>query len=190
MNDLTRTDRARFLRLAGGLAVTGGTLLGAITLGSSLLAFADPASFLLTIGTAVGATMAIRGPRGLVAMVRATLSSAPREDLERATLSWLMVGGFAMLGGMLGTIIGLVQMLQSLADPSAIGPAMAVALLTQLYGIGTLALSVVAALSCAQRAGTAVLGGLTTASTAAITLLCLGLVPLGALPFFALPVVL
>lgn len=36
--------------------------------------------------------------------------------------------------GMIGTLIGLVQMLSSMADPSSIGPAMAVALLTTLYG--------------------------------------------------------
>jgi len=36
--------------------------------------------------------------------------------------------------GMVGTLIGLVQMLQNLSDPSSIGPAMAVALLTTLYG--------------------------------------------------------
>lgn len=36
--------------------------------------------------------------------------------------------------GMIGTLIGLVQMLQALDDPSSIGPAMAVALLTTMYG--------------------------------------------------------
>ncbi len=36
--------------------------------------------------------------------------------------------------GMIGTLIGLVQMLQALDDPDAIGPGMAVALLTTLYG--------------------------------------------------------
>ncbi len=36
--------------------------------------------------------------------------------------------------GMIGTLIGLVQMLQNLSDPSAIGPSMAVALLTTFYG--------------------------------------------------------
>ena len=36
--------------------------------------------------------------------------------------------------GMIGTLIGLVQMLGSLDDPSTIGPAMATALLTTLYG--------------------------------------------------------
>ncbi|MFN4262112.1 MAG: MotA/TolQ/ExbB proton channel family protein [Thioalkalivibrionaceae bacterium] len=36
--------------------------------------------------------------------------------------------------GMIGTLIGLIQMLTSLDDPAAIGPAMAIALLTTLYG--------------------------------------------------------
>ncbi|WP_462325803.1 motility protein A [Desulfoplanes sp.] len=36
--------------------------------------------------------------------------------------------------GMIGTLIGLVQMLSRLSNPSAIGPAMAVALLTTFYG--------------------------------------------------------
>ena len=36
--------------------------------------------------------------------------------------------------GMIGTLIGLVQMLGNMADPKAIGPAMAIALLTTLYG--------------------------------------------------------
>jgi len=36
--------------------------------------------------------------------------------------------------GMIGTLVGLVQMLSNMSDPKAIGPAMAVALLTTLYG--------------------------------------------------------
>jgi len=36
--------------------------------------------------------------------------------------------------GMMGTLIGLVQMLSQLNDPKSIGPAMAVALLTTFYG--------------------------------------------------------
>lgn len=36
--------------------------------------------------------------------------------------------------GMLGTLIGLIQMLKNLDDPSALGPGMAVALITTFYG--------------------------------------------------------
>lgn len=44
------------------------------------------------------------------------------------------MGTFAPALGMIGTLIGLVQMLQSMEDPNSIGPAMAVALLTTFYG--------------------------------------------------------
>ncbi len=41
---------------------------------------------------------------------------------------------YAPAFGMIGTLIGLVQMLQNMDDPTTIGPAMAVALLTTFYG--------------------------------------------------------
>ncbi|RLB97815.1 MAG: motility protein A, partial [Deltaproteobacteria bacterium] len=41
---------------------------------------------------------------------------------------------YAPAFGMLGTLIGLVQMLSRLQEPANIGPAMAVALLTTFYG--------------------------------------------------------
>ena len=44
------------------------------------------------------------------------------------------MGFYSPAFGMLGTLIGLVQMLSKLQDPSAIGPSMAVALLTTFYG--------------------------------------------------------
>jgi len=44
------------------------------------------------------------------------------------------MGTFSPALGMIGTLIGLVQMLQTMDDPSKIGPAMAVALLTTFYG--------------------------------------------------------
>ena len=44
------------------------------------------------------------------------------------------MGAFAPALGMIGTLIGLVQMLQTLEDPSSIGAGMAVALLTTFYG--------------------------------------------------------
>ncbi len=44
------------------------------------------------------------------------------------------MGTYAPALGMIGTVIGLVQMLQTMADPSTIGPAMAVALITTFYG--------------------------------------------------------
>jgi len=44
------------------------------------------------------------------------------------------LGSFAPAFGMIGTLVGLVQMLQNLSDPSSIGGGMATALLITLYG--------------------------------------------------------
>ncbi len=57
------------------------------------------------------------------------------------------MGTFAPALGMIGTLIGLVQMLQTMDDPSSIGPAMAVALLTTFYG------SIMANIVCMPIAG-------------------------------------
>lgn len=43
-------------------------------------------------------------------------------------------GDLAPAWGMIGTLVGLVNMLLNMSDPASIGPAMAVALLTTLYG--------------------------------------------------------
>lgn len=52
-------------------------------------------------------------------------------EVHDAIRGWIDI---APAMGMIGTLIGLVQMLGNMADPKAIGPAMAVALLTTLYG--------------------------------------------------------
>ena len=44
------------------------------------------------------------------------------------------IGESAPAMGMIGTLVGLVQMLANMDDPASVGPAMAVALLTTLYG--------------------------------------------------------
>ncbi len=45
------------------------------------------------------------------------------------------IGDSALAFGMFGTLVGLVQMLSTMSDPTSIGRAMAVALLTTLYGV-------------------------------------------------------
>lgn len=59
-------------------------------------------------------------------------SMAQRHQDGQDTLSFMADMGPAF--GMIGTLVGLVAMLASLDDPSTIGPKMAVALLTTLYG--------------------------------------------------------
>lgn len=71
------------------------------------------------------------------AMVQKLLSRDMNLAIERHEVGqnmWKSVGDMAPAMGMIGTLVGLVQMLANMADPAAIGPAMAVALLTTLYG--------------------------------------------------------
>lgn len=47
---------------------------------------------------------------------------------------WQDIAAMGPAWGMIGTLIGLILMLQKLSDPSSIGPSMAIALVTTLYG--------------------------------------------------------
>ena len=70
-------------------------------------------------------------------VVRAALSKDIKLTTERHELGikiFSSLGDVAPAMGMVGTLIGLVAMLSNMDDPKSIGPAMAVALLTTLYG--------------------------------------------------------
>lgn len=70
-------------------------------------------------------------------VVKNLMSKDINMSIERHTTGADMfkaMGVYAPAMGMIGTLIGLVQMLSNMSDPAAIGPAMAVALLTTLYG--------------------------------------------------------
>jgi len=82
-----------------------------------------------------GMSMLVDGQDG--AAIKSALSTEAGMAIRRAKAggsifeSW---GDFAPAMGMIGTLVGLVQMLANMGDPKSIGPAMAVALLTTLYG--------------------------------------------------------
>ena len=70
-------------------------------------------------------------------VVRNTLKNDIRLTTERHDTGsgiFTSFGDVAPAMGMIGTLIGLVAMLSNMDDPKSIGPAMAVALLTTLYG--------------------------------------------------------
>ena len=57
------------------------------------------------------------------------------EGRHKKTISfWEDMAAMGPAWGMIGTLIGLVNMLKQMNDPSSIGPQMAVALITTLYG--------------------------------------------------------
>jgi len=95
-----------------------------------------------------GIQMAVDGidPRSIEEIMNTEVASL-RERHQLGADIFATMGSFAPALGMIGTLIGLVQMLQAMDDPSAIGPAMAVALLTTFYG------AVLANLVCIPMAG-------------------------------------
>lgn len=57
------------------------------------------------------------------------------EDRHKKKIAfWEDLGAMGPAWGMIGTLVGLVNMLYEMDDPSSIGPSMAVALITTLYG--------------------------------------------------------
>ncbi len=82
-----------------------------------------------------GIQMAVDGtdPALVEQMLASELDAlAERHQNGKALLDTL--GKYGPAFGMIGTLVGLVIMLQSMDDPSKIGPGMAIALLTTLYG--------------------------------------------------------
>ncbi|WP_339859715.1 motility protein A [Thalassospira alkalitolerans] len=82
-----------------------------------------------------GIRMCVDGHSGEV--IRSSISSEVEKSIQNDELGELMfrgIGDTAPAFGMIGTLVGLVQMLANLSDPDAIGPAMAIAMLTTFYG--------------------------------------------------------
>jgi chemotaxis protein MotA len=95
-----------------------------------------------------GLEMAIDGldPDLVTSMLRMELNFL-MERHKRGQGMFKAMGKFAPAFGMIGTLIGLIQMLRSIEDPSSIGPGMAVALITTFYG------TLIANLICLPLAG-------------------------------------
>ncbi len=82
-----------------------------------------------------GIQMAVDGtdPELIEAIMTNELEAiAERHDKGKAIFD--LLGKYAPAYGMIGTLVGLVVMLMNMSDAAAIGPAMAVALITTLYG--------------------------------------------------------
>ena len=49
---------------------------------------------------------------------------------------WEAAGGYAPTVGILGAVMGLIQVMENLGDPSRLGPGIAVAFVATIYGVG------------------------------------------------------
>ncbi|SLM27377.1 Flagellar motor rotation protein MotA (proton-driven motors) [Desulfamplus magnetovallimortis] len=71
---------------------------------------------------------------GDIAAIMQSKMALAKKNLKSGSDLYASMGSFAPAFGMVGTLIGLVQMLANLDDPSSIGPKMAVAMITTFYG--------------------------------------------------------
>ena len=110
-------------------------ILAAMLLGSNLWTFFNMPSILIVTGGLVCFSLAHHDYSSIKEAIGNALGDQPSPNAQKdisvlATLRKTTYGS-----GVAGTLIGLIQMLQNLDDPSNIGPAMAVALLTALYSV-------------------------------------------------------
>lgn len=110
----------------------------AICLGGDADAFIDIPSFMITIGGTCCLLFFSFG-RDFLSFIPASLLALfmkPKEPNPKFAEIATEGVKYAVGCGLLGTLIGWIQMLRGLDDPSKIGVGMAVALLTLLYGVG------------------------------------------------------
>jgi flagellar motor component MotA len=123
----------QWMYIAGGL----GCLVAGMALGGRVAAFLDLASALIVVVTGFAFTFWIHGVSDVLGALKAGFS-APGGELgdtnEKGLILQTLRSSLCACGGA-GFLIGLVNMLQNMSDPSAIGPAMAVACLTILYAV-------------------------------------------------------
>ena len=72
-------------------------------------------------------------PELVRAIMETELSSLEERHQQKITF-WEGVASMGPAWGMIGTLVGLINMLNNMQDAAAIGPAMSVALITTLYG--------------------------------------------------------
>ena len=125
------------LRVLIALVVIVAGVCMAILMGGPFAHFVDFNSLAFVGGVTAGAAL-LAFPVSVIRQARDAWSSDGALSEDQARLAdhvFRHIGRVAVASGLLGTVVGLVQMLQNLEDPSAIGPAMAVAFLTLFYAI-------------------------------------------------------
>lgn len=115
--------------IAASLAVVGG-----VCLGSEPRAFLNIPSLLFVGLMGGGVVVAAHGTRAWRLIFLTLVGRLADESREEAHGALQTAVSAFIAAGWIGVIIGVVQMLTVLDDPAKIGPGMAVALLTALYG--------------------------------------------------------
>ncbi|MEE2786690.1 MAG: MotA/TolQ/ExbB proton channel family protein [Myxococcota bacterium] len=114
-----------------------GLVLTAVLMGSPLAHFIDLPSVAIVVGFTVFFTFAHHTAGKTLDAFRTGFGQnrlSAKEAHEAIRILWTS-RTLASASGVVGSLIGFVTMLAHMDDPKSIGPAMAVALLTLLYGV-------------------------------------------------------
>ena len=73
----------------------------------------------------------------LVRQMMETQVSLLEDKVNGGAKVWESAGGFAPTIGIIGAVLGLIQVMQNLSDPSKLGAGIAVAFVATIYGVGS-----------------------------------------------------
>jgi chemotaxis protein MotA len=104
---------------------------GLLALESQLKSLADP-FFRKGVQLIVDGTE----PKMVSEILDAEMSHQEEEDVTAAKV-WEAAGGYAPTIGILGAVLGLIHVMENLADPAKLGTGIAVAFVATVYGVGS-----------------------------------------------------
>ncbi|MFC1729413.1 MotA/TolQ/ExbB proton channel family protein [candidate division KSB1 bacterium] len=105
--------------------------------GGEILLFISAVSFILTPIVSLILMLCTFSPAEMVGCFTTAFKreKADEVNVERGVLFFQTLQNYLLLSGIFSTFLGIVLMLANLEDPEAIGPGLAVALLTILYAL-------------------------------------------------------
>lgn len=122
-----------------GIAIAFGLIGFSVGFGADMGLFIHIPSAIIVIGLLGGGLLMSYGPRQILSAIDRSLSSR-KGDLSPETLAlhlavFVRAHQLAWSAGLMGSIIGIVSMLQYLFDPSCLGSGIAVSLISMFYGV-------------------------------------------------------
>ena len=120
-----------------GVAIVAGLVGWAILSRGTIEMFLHPAGLAIVFGAVLGGLWISFDPRLLLEAMAKSVQSEKVSDPKELALYIAVFSRAHQLAwgaGLFGTLVGLVLMLANMPDPDAVGPGMAVAMLTLLYG--------------------------------------------------------
>ena len=126
------------ITMIAGIIVVASFLFFGIISGGSIILFIDIPSLLIVGGILIGGTLISFGFAVPLKSLKEALFRGGVQSLDELKLYvnfFNLASQLSIAGGIVGTLIGNINMLAHMDDPSLIGPSMSVALITVLYGI-------------------------------------------------------